>query len=256
VRRRVRRKPAPATPARLDAAMAARDGGALPARVAEDAHVVEHTTGATYDGLGVLASRHALLRADDLKFQHEPLATLGDSLALFSLSISASEVAGGKFDVGAYEREIVVLDERDARGRTWRSELFPIDRLADAVTRLYECYAERLADGHERLRAAATARAVAALVGPPDCWLFAPDAEATDHRNVGFGSVRGGEAVLQAIRALLQLSEDFTARLDDILDLRSDALLVRWTTSGTLRSSGGAFERNLLMLWVFGADGR
>jgi ketosteroid isomerase-like protein len=67
--------------------------------------------------------------------------------------------------------------------------------------------------------------------------------------------VRGGEAVLEAIRALLQLSDDFATRIDDVLALRSDALLVRRTTSGTLRVSGGAFERNLLMLWVFGADG-
>src|SRR5206468_10360562 len=79
--------------------------------------------------------------------------------------------------------------------------------------------------------------------------------EATDHRTVGFGSLRGGDAVLEAIRALLQLSDDFTSRMDDVLALQSDALLVRWTTSGTLHVSGGAFERNLFMLWVFGADG-
>src|SRR5207248_617818 len=85
--------------------------------------------------------------------------------------------------------------------------------------------------GTARARAAATARSVVALLGPPDRWPFAPDAEATDHRTVGFGSLRGGDAVLEAIRALLQLSDEFVTRIDDVLALRSDALLVRWTTS-------------------------
>src|SRR5262244_3342858 len=44
-------------------------------------------------------------------------------------------------------------------------------------------------------------------------------------------------------------------REDDILDLRSDALLVRRMHLGTARAGGGAYERLFLMLWVFGADG-
>ena len=56
-------------------------------------------------------------------------------------------------------------------------------------------------------------------------------------------------------RALVQQTEDWAFRVDDVLGLRSDALLVRWTTSGTLRSSGGGFERLGHMLWTFGADG-
>src|SRR6185503_16928130 len=46
-----------------------------------------------------------------------------------------------------------------------------------------------------------------------------------------------------------------SSRVDDILDLRTDALLVRWTNFGTARAGGGAFERRLLILWVFGGDG-
>jgi hypothetical protein len=52
-----------------------------------------------------------------------------------------------------------------------------------------------------------------------------------------------------AIRALIQLSDDWALRIDHVLDLRSDALFVRWTTSSTLRASGGAFERLLRMLF-------
>src|SRR5439155_16034444 len=134
------------------------------------------------------------------------------------------------------------------------SGVFALERLGDAVARLYEPYADLSPDGPGRARAAAPARSVVAL-RPPERWPFAPDAEATDHRTVGFGSVRGGDAVRAALRALHQLSDDFAYRMDDVLALRSDALLVRSTTSGTVRASGGAFERQFIQLWVFGADG-
>jgi hypothetical protein len=57
------------------------------------------------------------------------------------------------------------------------------------------------------------------------------------------------------VRALLELVENYTQRFDDIVALRPDALLVRWTNSGTLRATGGTYERRLLLLWVFGPDG-
>ena len=161
---------ATANTARLDAAIAARDADALPPLVAESVEVVDHTTGgATYDGQGLLAHWRALLRARDPTYRHEPLATLGDSLALNRMSMSASGIARGKFDVGPYEHEVVLLIEVDAHGRRpVRTEAFAADRLSDAVARLYERYAELLPDGPARVRAAATARSVATMLGPPD----------------------------------------------------------------------------------------
>src|SRR5262249_52450458 len=44
-------------------------------------------------------------------------------------------------------------------------------------------------------------------------------------------------------------------RFDDVLALRSDALVVRRRDFGTQRAGGGTYERHLLVLWVFGADG-
>ena len=113
-----------------------------------------------------------------------------------------------RLDVGAYEREAVGLEEVDSNGRQRRAEFFAADHLGDAVARLYERYAELRPDGPARARAAATARSVAALLGPSTSIAapaFAPDVEAVDHRTVGFGSVHGAEAVLRTIRALLQL---------------------------------------------------
>src|SRR5206468_779842 len=65
----------------------------------------------------------------------------------------------------------------------------------------------------------------------------------------------GAEAALQNLRTLLELTEDLGFRVDEILDLRSNALLVRQTNVGTARSGGGVFERPFLFLRVFGADG-
>jgi class 3 adenylate cyclase/ketosteroid isomerase-like protein len=255
VHRRVSPNAATANVARFEAAIAARDIDAIAAYVADAGKVIDHTTGgATFDMRGMLATWQGLLRAKDGTYRIEPLATLGDSLALCRQWTSASGLTTKTYDVGAYEFETVLVIEVDGQGRRRWTEMFAADRLGDALARSYERYADLLPDGPARVRATATARSVAVLT-EPGRWPFAPDAEATDHRTVGFGSVRGGDAARQAIGALLQLSDDFVTRIDDVLALRSDALLVRSTTSGTVRTSGGTFERNGLQLLVFGADG-
>jgi hypothetical protein len=59
----------------------------------------------------------------------------------------------------------------------------------------------------------------------------------------------------QHFQSLLEVADDVAMRVDDILGLRSDGFLLRWTASGTDRNSGGVFERPFLLLRVFGADG-
>ena len=201
-----------------------------------------------------------LLKAEGLTIAHEPLATLGDSLALCRVSVAASGISSGRFDVGAYESEQIALIEADAHGQRRRAEFFADDRLSDAVARLYERYADLLPDGPAREHAAATARSVAVLLGPvdPDRYAaaLAPAVEFVDHRRpVGFGSARGAEAVLQGLRTGLSLVIDPIYRVDDLLGLRSDAALLRSTASGTDRASGGAYENHYFQVWTFGADG-
>src|SRR5262249_2263175 len=161
-RRRVRANAATANTARHDAAFARRDADALVALYAEDVENVEHPTGVVYDREGGLRSWRSLLGARDPRYEHEPLATLGDSLALCRASWSASGLAGGKFDVGAYEVERINLVEVDARGCRRRVESFAPERLGDAIGRLYERYADILPDGQARARGAATARSISA----------------------------------------------------------------------------------------------
>ncbi|TML91747.1 MAG: nuclear transport factor 2 family protein, partial [Actinobacteria bacterium] len=258
--RRVRANAATAAGSRIEAATAARDADALPTILAEHLEVVDHTTGATFDRQGWLATWRSGLRGQNLTYRQEPLATLGDSLALWRSSTSASRFVGRKFDVGAYESESIVLAEADAQGRLGRQEIFATDRLGDAVARIYERYADLLPDGPARTRAAATARSVAPFLEPLQIdsisAILAPGVEFIDHRTLGLGSARGAEAFLRGLRSLHEVADNTATRVDDVLGLRFDAFLVRRMGSGTVRASGGAYERHFLVLFVFGADGR
>src|SRR5262249_56456801 len=111
----------PATAARLDAAVASVDAAALPALFVDDLKVDDHTTGTVYDREGVLFSLRTLMNAREPAYRHEALATLGDSLALLRMSISAAASVGRTFDVSPYEKEEIHLIEVDAQGRRRRA---------------------------------------------------------------------------------------------------------------------------------------
>src|SRR5262249_40362475 len=204
--RRVRANAATVNSARLDDAVAARDADALPALFADTAEFVEHPTGAVYDREGVLRSLRSLVGARDPAHQHEPLATLGDALALCRVSWSASGLASGRFDIGAYEMERFHVIEVDAQGRRRWGGGFAVGHLGHAIVRLYERYAELLPDGPARARAAATARSVAVMMTRPGerrQLPLAPAIEQADHRILGTWSARGTEEFLRHWRSLL-----------------------------------------------------
>src|SRR5439155_919012 len=111
-------------------------------------------------------------------------------------------------------------------------------------------------DAPARDRAAPTARAIATALmrGPLDLewWAtaFSPSLEHVDRRKLALWSSRGADAFLGAIRTMVDLSERFENRVDDVVALRSDALLARITTLGTDRASGGAYEMPFLAVVV------
>src|SRR5262249_23056463 len=160
----------------------------------------------------VLSSLRLLLSAHDPTSRTDLLATLGDSLALGRWSMSASGFADGTLDVGPFDVEQIALTEVDAHGRRRWAELFATDRLGDAVVRFYERYAELLPDGPARSRAGATARSVAAMLGPIDpdriATGYAPAIEAVDHRVLGTWSARGATEVRRHQRGLLEVADD------------------------------------------------
>ena len=259
VRRRVRENAAIANLRAVEAAAAARNTDAFEHLFGDGAASLDHTTGAERDRAQILRGLPTLLTAEAFAAVIEPVATLGDKLVLARESRKAKGVARGDFDVGPYERNALLVHEVDSEGRAVWSEYFATDHLGDAVARLYERHTELLPEGEGRTRAAATARTVAALAGPLDlergAELFAPDIKFVDPRAVGPGIVHGAEALVRTFRAIRELAEEFTVRIDDVLAVRPGALLVRRTDTGLDRSSGGAFERNLCQLWIFGADG-
>ena len=114
--------------------------------------------------------------------------------------------------------------------------------------------------GPARDRAAATARSVAVMLGPfdPDRYATAcaPAIELRRPPGAGrSGPLSGARRPLQWLRSLLEVAENVANRFEDVLGLRSDALLLRWTNFGTERAGGGSYERQFLWLGVFGTDG-
>ncbi|MGH7788431.1 MAG: nuclear transport factor 2 family protein, partial [Candidatus Binatia bacterium] len=254
--RRVRANAATATTAQFDAAFASGGLAAIESTFIDspDVHVVDHPTASVYGREGAIDSFRRLLRLQDPVVRHEPLATLGDCLGLFRRRISAGGTAGGRFDVGDYEREEFVVVEPGVV-----IEIFAADHLGAAIARLYEQYAELLPEGSARQRAALTARVVAYTLTdsttPDEALLFSPTYEDVDHRSVGYGALSTDEA-RNLVVTQRALADGLRFHVEDILALRPDGLVRTTTTTGTWRDGGGAFERTVCMLSVFGPDGR
>ncbi|MEO8602346.1 MAG: nuclear transport factor 2 family protein [bacterium] len=245
--------------ARLDAAFAAGDLDAMTATMSESLQYVDHPTGTSYGRAGAMHGIEALRRAREPSWHQEPLATLGESLGITRRRVSASgATSSGRFDVGAYEREDLMLVEAD-EGCIQRLEAFAADNLGDAVARLYARYAELLPDGPPRARATATARAVGLMLTlsePLDATAFTESAQIIDHRSVRYGALSGAAHIDRIGTAWHDVADDLRFRVDEVLVLSPDALLRCTTSFGHWRDGGGSFERSVCALSMFGADGR
>jgi hypothetical protein len=245
--------------ARIDATVTRRDVAALDAVIAME--MLDHRTGETSGREERLARLRSLLAAArNPVSRHEPLAALGDSLALARRILSASGFEGESSDTGAYRVEELCLIEVDRDGRSARTELFAADRLGNALARLYERHAERLREGPARTRAAEIARSIATVLGPPEPDRVRPalalDVRYADHRALGWGAAHGIVAFVRALRTLRGAMTSVESHTIEVLAARSDGLLVRRTVAGELTGSGDRYRRRPIVLWCFGADGR
>jgi len=237
-RRRVRANAASRSLERFRAALAARDGDIVAATFDDSVEVVHHPTAAVYGRRQLLTTWRSILKAAHFEFRGETLATLGETLALDRHTLIVEGFTEPHLaDVGRMEHEELTVIETDGAGRWLRVELFAAERLGDAVVRLYELHAERLPEGPARTRAAAVARATGIQgrsATDPDrlSAAFSPAIVAVDHRTVGFGTLTGAAAVCTAVRALLDLSDDVTWRIDDVPALSETAWLARATQRG------------------------
>ena len=261
VRRRVRPNLATAMQTRFDVALAARDFDAIATQFREDHQEIDHPTGSTYGRDACIASLQRLFRSRDPLYEVGPLATVGEFLLLVRRRSSASGAASGPYDVGAYENEAIQLFEVDESGLCCRAEVFAADRLANAIARLYERYAELLPEGPERQHAAATARSFGVMLTSPAvvdraATVIAPDFESVDHRHLSTWSMRGGGVFLAHNRALREVAAEVVISTHDVLALAPGALLIQRMHSGTERLGGGAYERPFLVLFATDADGR
>jgi class 3 adenylate cyclase/ketosteroid isomerase-like protein len=269
-RTRASEAPAPRTPRRVPetaatrcferfhSAALSRDLDRIAALCADGLQVIHHPTGATIEREGGLRRWRLLLASEDLELSVEALATLGDRLALTRDVTSFSRLTQDELSFGAASSRYINLGEVNERGQAHRIEVFAEDRLGDAVVRFYQRHAELMPEGPERARAEAIARSVARWLRVEDGGIggvVARAVEFADHRSAGLGAARGEALFRRGHTVHAELARDVSFRIDDVVELRPNAFLLRSTTAGIDRTSGGAFERPLLLLGVFGPDG-
>jgi tetratricopeptide (TPR) repeat protein len=257
--RRLRENAASRAVARFAPTFESGDDAAIQDLMSEGLEVIHHATGTSYGREEHLESLRRNWRQDEARLALEPLATLGDELALSLRTIGSRRAGRGRFDVGEWEHSEPALHEVDASGRCVRIELFGPGHLHAAVVRLFECHAERQPPGPARERAAQKARSLAVFERAIDpdrvATSLAPTLEVDDRRSVGTGRLHGPDELLHSLQTLMGLSEGFGCRFDDLLGVSEDALLVHMTSFGTHRESGGAYERPILELWAFDDEG-
>jgi len=151
--------------ARLDAALRARDTEAVRALSAEDIVFDQHVSAVAPSYHEMVEALVEMLPTRGLIFV--PFATLGKALALCRFHHVRHDWDTHDFEAGPIALEPIVLIEATRASRASRIEMFAADQLGEAVVRLYERNAALSHDGPARERAAATARAVAALAAPP-----------------------------------------------------------------------------------------
>ncbi|MDX2167876.1 MAG: nuclear transport factor 2 family protein, partial [Deltaproteobacteria bacterium] len=259
VRRRVLPNAATRNAERWFAAIQAGDDAALRATNSAELETVHHPTGATYGADDAARTFPALAGGRNMRMTQATLAALGDSLALVRRSYAHDGHEARRGSIGPVEGTYLVVVEVDQRELMSRSEVFADDHLGDAIARLYQRHAERLPEGPQRRAAAVTAEAVTHMltswVAPDLSLLFAPDYADIDHRTVGYAALSPTE-VQHLARSFHDLADNLRFHLDDVFALTPHGLVRQTTATGTWRDGGGAFERTVCALTLFGDDGR
>jgi ketosteroid isomerase-like protein len=260
--RRVRANRATATWDRIVAAVHARDSASLEATMSDSLVYVHHSTGTTFGKPETMATWLGAFQAEQLAYQMELLATLGESLVLGRQRTSISGLAGESFeDFGPAQMDGLIVAE-DAGTGFQRAEEFGLDRLGPAIVRLFERYAEILPEGPERGHRTTAARVMALVLSAEPGNLddlradIDPGFESVDRRPLRTWSGRGGEALLEHMRALQEVANGLAMPVTEVLALEPNTVLVRRMHSGTERVGGGVYERPHLGLFVTGTDGR
>jgi class 3 adenylate cyclase/ketosteroid isomerase-like protein len=246
------------------AAVANRDVETIAALLADDFVQVEAATRRTFDRAAVLETWRTAVQDERLSFAVEPLATLGEHVALVRLDLSIgddgrSEQQTSRFrDWGPATFDQYVVVGVDRNGLISTSDNYPLEQLADAAAHLYERYATTVPEGADRARAERTARTIRSQLGTVDMdemrAALAPDAAFVDHRTVGHTELRGDEW-MHDFEATWQIAAGFETHTSDVHALEPDAAVMSGVLAGEGRFESGRFEIPLTVLYCFDARG-
>ena len=160
-----------------------------------------------------------------------PIATRGQLL-----SLSRSTVGGRLSSV-----EVLGLQEVSGDGRLKRTVVFDAGNSGAAFAELDARYdrGEAAPYGHGAMtrafRSALAARDWDAL-----STVLAPDLVVRDHRLLGWDTLHGPQAYLEAVRSLVELAPDVQLRIDHVLEMCPRGVIYAPSWVGT--RDGGAFE--------------
>jgi hypothetical protein len=222
----------------LQEAWAARDWGRLELFHAAELRAVDRRMIALPD-----LDRDRYLEAIRMRFEmsrsrlaFDVLATRGDRLALVR-----SHFEGADRDVGPSETEQLVVGEVDDAGRFTGVIFFNPDDLDAAYAELDARF--DAGEGARSARRVARLRAFGPALAGRD-WdalsaMYSPYLAVTDHRPLGWETIRGPSQYVASLRSLVELAPDVQFRIDHvILSDRATFLVFRWV--GT--RDGGPFE--------------
>jgi DnaJ-domain-containing protein 1 len=184
------------------------------------------------------------------RLEQEVLATRGDRLALFRQRVEVADR-----HLGPSEIESLMVMEVDEHGERVAAVRFDSEDLDAAYTELDERYHAGEAAPHARVAAGMREfrRAFAERDWDALAARCAPDLLVHDHRLLGWETLRGPAAYIEALRALVELAPDTKLRLDHVTICES-GYLVTTVWEGT--REGGAYEAPSLMVAELDAQGR
>jgi class 3 adenylate cyclase/ketosteroid isomerase-like protein len=205
--------------------------------------------GVSVSGKEFFANQRFLFTMASSRFESELIGTRGERLALSRSRFTGQVDVGGEIDV-----PMLSLVEVGDDGRYARLMVFEPDALDDAFEELHARYAAAEARAYPRVAAAMQAfrHAFAERDWEALGALFAEDVLVHDHRALGWDTLRGRAAYVQAMRALVELSPDVRMRLDHV---RISARRLLWVASWAGTREGGAFEAPWVIVSEHDADG-
>ncbi len=204
----------------------------LPARAFENAatRAGDRLAASPCDAVRISDRRRESARESSSALHRDTLATRGARLALTRVRVARGE--------GSTWLELV---ETDAGGEATALILFDDDDVDAAFAELDARYdrGEAAPYGHGAMTRAFR-RALAARDWDSLSTVLAPDLVVRDHRLLGWETLHGPRAYVEAVRSLAELAPDVRLRIDHVLQMCSRGVIYAPTWVGT--RDGGAFE--------------